>query len=295
MKKPISGNTLTPAEYLVDARHVGKHFGALKVLDDVSLAVRKSEVTCIIGPSGSGKSTLLRSLAFLEEYSEGEIYIEGELIGYVTDRNGRRVRAPQAGINRVRRNVGMVFQQFNLWPHMTAVENVAEALVRVRKLPKAEARKRALAMLDKVGLADRADNHPARLSGGQQQRVAIARALAMEPHIMLFDEPTSALDPELVGEVLQVMKNLANDGMTMVIVTHEMGFAAQVADTVVFIDHGKIEAQGSPEDVFHNARQPRLKQFLQNYLDRNAFWARREEQSASAVHVSAESAGYNET
>jgi polar amino acid transport system ATP-binding protein len=296
MKKPNSGNTLTPAEYLVDARHVGKHFGALKVLDDVSLAVRKSEVTCIIGPSGSGKSTLLRSLAFLEEYSEGEIYIEGELIGYVTDRNGRRVRAPQAEINRVRRNVGMVFQQFNLWPHMTAVENVAEALVRVRKLPKAEARKRALAMLDKVGLADRADNHPARLSGGQQQRVAIARALAMEPHIMLFDEPTSALDPELVGEVLQVMKNLANDGMTMVIVTHEMGFAAQVADTVVFIDHGKIEAQGSPEDVFHNAQQPRLKQFLQNYLDRNAFWARRtEEPSASAVHVSTESAGYNET
>jgi polar amino acid transport system ATP-binding protein len=297
MKKPNSGNTLTPAEYLVDARHVGKHFGALKVLDDVSLAVRKSEVTCIIGPSGSGKSTLLRSLAFLEEYSEGEIYIEGELIGYVTDRNGRRVRAPQAEINRVRRNVGMVFQQFNLWPHMTAVENVAEALVRVRKLSKAEARERALAMLDKVGLADRADNHPARLSGGQQQRVAIARALAMEPHIMLFDEPTSALDPELVGEVLQVMKNLANDGMTMVIVTHEMGFAAQVADTVVFIDHGKIEAQGSPEDVFHNAQQPRLKQFLQNYLDRNAFWARREpeEPSASAVHVNTESAGFSGT
>jgi polar amino acid transport system ATP-binding protein len=297
MKKPNSGNTLTPAEYLVDARHVGKHFGALKVLDDVSLAVRKSEVTCIIGPSGSGKSTLLRSLAFLEEYSEGEIYIEGELIGYVTDRNGRRVRAPQAEINRVRRNVGMVFQQFNLWPHMTAVENVAEALVRVRKLSKAEARERALAMLDKVGLADRADNHPARLSGGQQQRVAIARALAMEPHIMLFDEPTSALDPELVGEVLQVMKNLANDGMTMVIVTHEMGFAAQVADTVVFIDHGKIEAQGSPEDVFHNAQQPRLKQFLQNYLDRNAFWARREpeEPSVSAVHVSTESAGFSGT
>jgi polar amino acid transport system ATP-binding protein len=295
MKKPNSGNTLTPAEYLVDARHVGKHFGALKVLDDVSLAVRKSEVTCIIGPSGSGKSTLLRSLAFLEEYSEGEIYIEGELIGYVTDRTGRRIRAPQAEINRVRRNVGMVFQQFNLWPHMTAVENVAEALVRVRKLSKAEARKRALAMLDKVGLADRAENHPARLSGGQQQRVAIARALAMEPHIMLFDEPTSALDPELVGEVLQVMKNLANDGMTMVIVTHEMGFAAQVADTVVFIDHGKIEAQGSPEDVFHNAQQPRLKQFLQNYLDRNAFWARREEPKASAVPAATEPAGYNET
>ena len=297
MKKPIIGNTAAQAEFLVDARHVGKHFGTLKVLDDVSLAVRKSEVTCIIGPSGSGKSTLLRSLAFLEEYSEGEIYIEGELLGYATNvtnvmntgRNGKRVRAPQAEINRVRRNVGMVFQQFNLWPHMTAMENVAEALMRVRKLPKAEAHQRALAMLDKVGLADRANNHPARLSGGQQQRVAIARALAMEPHIMLFDEPTSALDPELVGEVLQVMKNLANDGMTMVIVTHEMGFAAQVADTVVFIDHGKIAAQGSPEEVFHNAQQPRLRQFLQNYLDRNAFWARREEPASGVVPVATES------
>src|ERR1700709_1870228 len=150
MKKPIIGNTAAQAEFLVDARHVGKHFGALKVLDDVSLAVRKSEVTCIIGPSGSGKSTLLRSLAFLEEYSEGEIYIEGKLIGYVTDRTGRRVRAPQAGINRVRRNVGMVFQQFNLWPHMTAVENVAEALVRPSQLPKPKAAKTALAMPDKV-------------------------------------------------------------------------------------------------------------------------------------------------
>jgi polar amino acid transport system ATP-binding protein len=271
------------AEHLVDARHVSKYFGTLKVLDDVSLAVRKSEVTCIIGPSGSGKSTLLRSLAFLEEYSEGEIFIEGELLGYVTDRQGRRVRAPQAEINRVRRNVGMVFQQFNLWPHMTAAENVAEALVRVRRLPKAEARKRALAMLDKVGLADRADNHPARLSGGQQQRVAIARALAMEPHIMLFDEPTSALDPELVGEVLQVMKNLANDGMTMVVVTHEMGFAAQVADTVIFIDHGRIGTLGTPEQVFHDAEEPRLRQFLQNYLDRNAFWTRREEPKVGAA------------
>jgi polar amino acid transport system ATP-binding protein len=281
MKNSSSPDAL--ADHLVDARHVSKYFGTLKVLDDVSLAVRKSEVTCIIGPSGSGKSTLLRSLAFLEEYSEGEIFIEGELLGYVTDRQGRRVRAPQAEINRVRRNVGMVFQQFNLWPHMTAAENVAEALVRVRRLPKAEARKRALAMLDRVGLADRADNHPARLSGGQQQRVAIARALAMEPHIMLFDEPTSALDPELVGEVLQVMKNLANDGMTMVVVTHEMGFAAQVADTVIFIDHGRIGARGTPEQVFHDAEDPRLRQFLQNYLDRNAFWTRREAPRVGAL------------
>ena len=266
MKKPNSGNTLTPAEYLVDARHVGKHFGALKVLDDVSLAVRKSEVTCIIGPSGSGKSTLLRSLAFLEEYSEGEIYIEGELIGYVTDRNGRRVRAPQAEINRVRRNVGMVFQQFNLWPHMTAVENVAEALVRVRKLPKAEARKRALAMLDKVGLADRADNHPARLSGGQQQRVAIARALAMEPQLMLFDEPTSALDPELVGEVLAVMRDLAKSGMTMMVVTHELSFAREVGDDLVFMADGLVVERGSPRAVLASPQEPRTREFLSRVL-----------------------------
>ena len=277
MNDSITTGLAVPADHLVEARHVGKHYGNLKVLDDVSLAVRKSEVTCIIGPSGSGKSTLLRSLALLEEYDEGEIFIEGKLLGYANDRNGRRVRASQAEINRVRRNVGMVFQQFNLWPHMTAIENVAEALIRVLRLPREEARKRALAMLDKVGLSAKADNHPARLSGGQQQRVAIARALAMEPHIMLFDEPTSALDPELVGEVLQVMKNLASDGMTMVVVTHEMGFAAQVADTVVFIDHGKIAAQGSPEQVFHDAQQPRLRHFLQNYFDRNAFWTRREE------------------
>jgi polar amino acid transport system ATP-binding protein len=184
------------------------------------------------------------------------------------------MRASQGEINRVRRNVGMVFQQFNLWPHMTALGNVIEALQRVRGLSRDEAKRRGMAMLETVGLAHKADAWPAKLSGGQQQRVAIARALAMEPHIMLFDEPTSALDPELVGEVLQVMKQLARDGMTMAVVTHEMGFAAQVAEKVVFIDQGRIAVQGSPQEVFHDATHPRLRQFLQNYLDRNAFWTR---------------------
>jgi polar amino acid transport system ATP-binding protein len=250
---------------------VGKSFGHLRVLKGIDLQVQRSEVVCLIGPSGSGKSTLLRSMAFLEEYDEGEVRIEGQLLGWQDTDKGRR-RAPQSQINQVRRNVGMVFQQFNLWPHMTALGNVCEALRRVRKLSADEAGKRGRAMLDKVGLAHKADAYPAQLSGGQQQRVAIARALAMEPHIMLFDEPTSALDPELVGEVLQVMKTLAKEGMTMVVVTHEMGFAAQVADSVIFLDQGEVVARGTPQQIFHNADQPRLQQFLQNYLDRNAFW-----------------------
>jgi len=260
-------------------RNVGKSFGTLRVLKGIDLEVRRSEVVCLIGPSGSGKSTLLRSMAFLEEYDEGEIHIEGQLLGYVTDNGKGRKRAAQARINQVRRNVGMVFQQFNLWPHMTALGNVSEALLRVRKLSPAEARQRALAMLDKVGLAHKADVYPIQLSGGQQQRVAIARALAMEPHIMLFDEPTSALDPELVGEVLQVMKALAREGMTMVVVTHEMGFAAQVADSVVFLDQGQVVVQGTPQQIFHDTEHPRLQQFLQNYLDRNAFWQENQEVS----------------
>jgi len=253
---------------------VGKSFGSTRVLKGIDLQVRHSEVVCLIGPSGSGKSTLLRSMAFLEEYDEGDIVIEGQLLGWVgaEEPGKKRKRAPQSQINQVRRNVGMVFQQFNLWPHMTAIGNVCEALRRVRKLSAEEARQRGMAMLDKVGLAHKAASYPAQLSGGQQQRVAIARALAMEPHIMLFDEPTSALDPELVGEVLQVMKNLAKEGMTMVVVTHEMGFAAQVADSVVFLDQGEVVARGTPQQIFHNAEHPRLQQFLQNYLDRNAFW-----------------------
>ena len=258
---------------LVRVRGLVKRFGDVDVLRGVDLDIGKSEVVCIIGRSGSGKSTLLRCVAFLEEYDRGDVLIEGHLLGYTT-RNGRRVRASHADINRVRRNVGMVFQQFNLWPHMSALGNVTEALERVRRLSRDEARGRGLAMLDKVGLAEKAHAYPSKLSGGQQQRVAIARALAMEPHIMLFDEPTSALDPELVGEVLQVMKQLARDGMTMVVVTHEMGFAAQVADKVVFIDEGRIAVQGTPREVFHDDANPRLRQFLQNYFDRNAFWTR---------------------
>ncbi|KXU88792.1 ATP-binding protein [Paraburkholderia monticola] len=271
---PASATANAPhAAPLIDVRDLRKRFGDVEVLRGVDLQIARSEVVCIIGPSGSGKSTLLRCLAALETYDHGDVRIEGELLGYA-ERNGKRVRASQGEINRVRRNVGMVFQQFNLWPHMTALGNVMEALLRVRGMSGDEARRRANAMLETVGLAHKGDAYPAKLSGGQQQRVAIARALAMEPHIMLFDEPTSALDPELVGEVLQVMKQLARDGMTMAVVTHEMGFAAQVADKVVFIDQGRIAVQGKPRDVFHDAAQPRLRQFLQNYFDRNAFWTR---------------------
>ncbi|MBB2927871.1 amino acid ABC transporter ATP-binding protein [Paraburkholderia silvatlantica] len=257
---------------LIQVKDLYKRFGHTDILRGVDLSVAKSEVVCIIGPSGSGKSTLLRCIAGLETYDHGDVRIEGELLGYV-DRGGRRVRAAAREVNRVRRNVGMVFQQFNLWPHMTALANVKEALLRVRGLSNRQADERAGKMLEMVGLSHKANAYPSRLSGGQQQRVAIARALAMAPHIMLFDEPTSALDPELVGEVLQVMKQLARDGMTMVVVTHEMGFAAQMADTVVFIDQGRVAVRGAPQHVFRESENPRFKQFLQNYLDRNAFWS----------------------
>ncbi|MBS7534496.1 amino acid ABC transporter ATP-binding protein [Ancylobacter sonchi] len=264
---------------MIDVRGVWKRFGTAEVLKGIDLAIRKSEVTCIIGPSGSGKSTLLRCIAFLEEYSEGEIYIEGELLGFSLE-NGKRRRVSDAEVARVRRNVGFVFQQFNLWPHMTALENVAMPLKLARGIAREDAEKRARRMLEKVGLGHRAEAYPSQLSGGQQQRVGIARALAMEPHIMLFDEPTSALDPELVGEVLQVMRDLAAEGMTMAVVTHEMGFAAQVADTVVFIDHGVIAASGSPQQVFRKDENPRLRQFLQNYFERNVFWQGAEDGAA---------------
>ncbi|HJH23858.1 MAG TPA: amino acid ABC transporter ATP-binding protein [Paenalcaligenes hominis] len=259
---------------MVQVQNLYKNYGSIQVLKDISLEIRRSEVTCIIGPSGSGKSTLLRSLAFLEEYDQGEVLIEGVLLGYVDKPDGRRVKANRNELNQARRHVGMVFQQFNLWPHMTALGNVQEALLRVKGMAKAEAEEKARLMLAKVGLGDKVNAFPVNLSGGQQQRVAIARALAMEPKIMLFDEPTSALDPELVGEVLQVMKDLAREGMTMVVVTHEMGFAAQVADTVVFIDKGEIAVTGSPQEVFAQSAQPRLAQFLENYFERNAFWER---------------------
>jgi polar amino acid transport system ATP-binding protein len=265
---------------LIDVNGLFKRFGNTDILRGVDLKIAKSEVVCIIGPSGSGKSTLLRCIAGLETYDHGDVRIEGELLGYVerdgardVKRDVKRVRASAAEVNRVRRNVGMVFQQFNLWPHMSAIGNVKEALLRVRGLSNDKATAQAGRMLEMVGLSNKADAYPSKLSGGQQQRVAIARALAMEPHIMLFDEPTSALDPELVGEVLQVMKQLARDGMTMAVVTHEMGFAAQMADTVAFIDAGRIAVSGAPQQVFRRSENPRLRQFLQNYLDRNAFWS----------------------
>ena len=256
---------------MISMRAVGKSFGAHQVLRGVDLDVLNSEVVCLIGPSGSGKSTLLRCVNFLESYDEGEVRIDGELIGYDIDKEGeRRLMAPKR-LREMRREIGMVFQHFNLWPHMTALENVSEPLVRVRGLKKAEATERAAAMLKRVGLAEKAHAHPQRLSGGQQQRVAIARALAMQPRVMLFDEPTSALDPELVGEVLEVMRALAAEGMTMLIVTHEMGFAAHVANRIAFIDEGRIVDSGPPRRVFHDSPEPRVRQFLQTYHDRNAF------------------------
>jgi polar amino acid transport system ATP-binding protein len=265
---------------IIDVRNLTKSFGPVEVLKGVTMSINRSQVTCIIGPSGSGKSTLLRCIAFLEQYSSGEVLIEGELLGFV-DRNGKRSLASDREIVRVRRNVGLVFQQFNLWPHMSALANVAKPLMLVRGVRRAEAEERAARMLQKVGLSERAHAYPIQLSGGQQQRVAIARALAMEPHIMLFDEPTSALDPELVGEVLQVMRELADEGMTMAVVTHEMGFAAQVADRVVFMDQGIILAEGSPEQIFRSDENVRLHQFLQKYFERNVFWQGRDRENGA--------------
>ena len=252
----------------VTLRDVDKFYGPFQALRSVDLDIPPGKVTCLIGPSGSGKSTLLRCINFLEEYDAGEIRIDGRLIGYDTP-GGRKM--PPRRLREMRREIGMVFQQFNLWPHMTALQNVAEGLERVRGLSRAEAQAQARAALDKVGLGDKTGNHPGRLSGGQQQRVAIARAIAMQPRLMLFDEPTSALDPELVGEVLSVMKRLAAEGMTMVVVTHEMGFAAHVADRVGFMERGELVAVGSPSEIFANPRDDRIRTFLQSYHERNAF------------------------
>ena len=255
----------------IQIRGLTKRFGDHEVLRGVDLTVAASEVVCLIGPSGSGKSTLLRCVNFLEPYDSGEVRIEGRLIGYEDAPNGARRPMAARHLRQMRREIGMVFQHFNLWPHMTALHNVAEPLRRVRGLAHAEADERAMAMLARVGLTAKAKAYPSRLSGGQQQRVAIARALAMQPRLMLFDEPTSALDPELVGEVLEVMKSLASEGMTMLIVTHEMGFAAHVAKRIAFIDSGRILDDGPPRRVFHESAEPRVRQFLQTYHDRNAF------------------------
>ncbi|MDB6176460.1 amino acid ABC transporter ATP-binding protein [Paracoccus sp. Z330] len=251
----------------VEIRKVNKFYGPFQALKDIDLSIPPGKVTCLIGPSGSGKSTLLRCINFLEPYESGKILIDGQMIGYDAPgkpMSGRRLRD-------MRRSIGMVFQQFNLWPHMTAQQNVAEGLIRVRGLRKPDAEERAAEALRKVGMADKMGNHPARLSGGQQQRVAIARAIAMEPRLMLFDEPTSALDPELVGEVLGVMKTLASEGMTMVVVTHEMGFAAHVADQVAFLEGGELVAVDTPSTILHHPRDARIRAFLRTYHERNAF------------------------
>ncbi|WP_137129156.1 amino acid ABC transporter ATP-binding protein [Rhizobium sp. FY34] len=247
-----------------------KRFGTTTVLQDIDLEIPEGKVSCLIGPSGSGKSTLLRCLAFLEEASEGMITVNGEALGFFENAKGVRERLPAGQIRSVRAQIGMVFQQFNLWPHMTALGNVSEALKTVHKVAKTEAEDRAMIQLRKVGLENRAGHYPSQLSGGQQQRVAIARALALSPKIMLFDEPTSALDPELTGEVLNVMRDLAVEGMTMVVVSHEIGFAATVGQQISFLDQGRLLFTGAPSDVFAKPRHPRLEQFLDTYLDRGA-------------------------
>lgn len=243
-----------------------KSFGDLAVLKGIDMEVKKGEVVCIIGASGSGKSTFLRCLNYLEEPDRGNIYIDGELMGRRKRRDGKMVKAHPKDICRMRAEMGMVFQLFNLWPHKNVLENVTEALITVRKIKKSNAIKTAEHFLEKVGLIDKMKEKPVFLSGGQQQRVAIARALAMRPKIMMFDEATSALDPQLVGEVLEVMEELAREEMTMLVVTHEMGFAKHVSDRVIFIDKGIIEEENTPESIFTNPKNPRTKEFLSKVL-----------------------------
>ena len=242
---------MTTNETLIKVESLEKAFGEIQVLKGITTDIKKGEVVVVIGPSGSGKSTFLRCLNLLEEPTGGKIYFEG------TD-----ITDPQVNINLHRQKMGMVFQQFNLFPHMTVLKNMTIGPIKLQGISKKEAEKRALALLERVGLADRADAYPSQLSGGQKQRVAIVRALCMQPEVMLFDEPTSALDPEMVGEVLDVMKSLANEGMTMVVVTHEMGFAREVADRVIFIDEGIIMEENTPDELFSNPKSSRLQDFL---------------------------------
>ena len=256
-------------EALVRAVRVGKRFGETEVLRDVDLSVQPGEVLAIIGPSGSGKTTLLRCIAHLEHPTSGHVEVAGERVGAVPDR-GRLRPMTDREIARLRQGIGMVFQRFNLFPHLTAIENVMLGPVQVLGRRRAEAEPLARELLRKVGLAHKADSYPERLSGGQQQRVAIARSLAMQPRLMLFDEATSALDPELIGEVLAVMRDLARDGMTMLVVTHEMGFAEDVADRVVFMDHGRIVEEGPPRELFRAPSHARTQAFLRAVIDRQA-------------------------
>lgn len=240
---------------MIEVRDLHKNFGKLEVLRGIDAKIEKGEVVVVIGPSGSGKSTFLRCLNLLERPTRGEVKIDG-----------KSLLDPSTDINKIRQDVGMVFQHFNLFPHKTVIENITLAPIKVKGLSQNEARERAMELLERVGLADKAECFPASLSGGQKQRVAIARALAMNPKVMLFDEPTSALDPEMIKEVLDVMKDLASDGMTMVVVTHEMRFAREVGDRVLFMDEGKILEEGTPEEIFENPQNPRTKEFLSKIL-----------------------------
>lgn len=240
---------------MIQVKQLAKSFGSLQVLKNINTHIKRQEVVCVIGPSGSGKSTFLRCMNLLEEPTSGEIVIDGV-----------NIMDKQTNINDIRQKAGMVFQQFNLFPHKTSLENITMGLTKIKKYSKEDAEEKGKALLAKVGLSQKADVYPRNLSGGQQQRVAIARALAMEPEIMLFDEPTSALDPEMVGEVLQVMKDLAQEGMTMVIVTHEMGFAKEVADRILFMDQGIILEEGTPEELFNHTKQERTREFLKKVL-----------------------------
>ena len=250
---------------MVDAQRVMKSFGSHIVLRDISLTVNRGEVMCLVGPSGSGKSTFLRCINHLEQVNAGRLLVDGKLVGYA-ERNGKLHELKPRDAAEQRRDVGMVFQRFNLFPHFTALQNVVEAPIRVKGMNKAKAQERGKELLARVGLAQKINSYPGHLSGGQQQRVAIARALAMDPKLMLFDETTSALDPELVGEVLDVMRELANTGMTMIVVTHEMGFAREVADSLVFMDDGVVVETGDPAEVISNPQHTRTQAFLSKVL-----------------------------
>jgi polar amino acid transport system ATP-binding protein len=254
---------------IVRVEGLHKYFGKLHVLRGIDLSVSRGEVVSIIGPSGSGKSTFLRCLNHLETAERGSIEIDGEFIARA-DESGRAVYPPSREALRMSSLFGMVFQSFNLFPHKSVIENLTEAPIYVKRVPKAEAEEKARALLDRVGLSDKENDYPFSLSGGQQQRVAIARALAMDPEIMLFDEPTSALDPELIGEVLRVIKDLAKEKITMLIVTHEMNFAAEISDRVLFMDEGRIIAEGAADEIFENSDNPRIKAFLSKIVGRES-------------------------
>ncbi len=265
MSEQAKDDSAAATKPMIVADRVCKSFGALQVLKGISLEVQRGQVLCLVGPSGSGKSTFLRCINHLEQVNAGRLYVDGELVGY-REKGDKLYELHPREAARQRRDIGMVFQHFNLFPHRTALANVIEAPTQVKKIRKSEAVRRAKELLDRVGLADKANAYPAQLSGGQQQRVAIARALAMDPKLMLFDEPTSALDPELVGEVLTVMRELADDGMTMMVVTHEMGFAREVADQLVFMDGGVVVEAGPPREVLAQPKHERTQAFLSRLL-----------------------------